>query len=55
MDCLLCRKKISDVIASELRSGDKRKVFYCKKCELGILGDVTSNEDLKKFYKTRKF
>ncbi|MEK7151732.1 MAG: class I SAM-dependent methyltransferase [Patescibacteria group bacterium] len=51
MDCLLCRKKISDVIASELRSGDKRKVFYCKKCELGILGDVTSNEDLKKFYK----
>ena len=50
MKCLLCNKNISLVIASKLRHGEKRNVYYCKECKLGILDTDLSEENLKKFY-----
>lgn len=50
MKCLLCGKENLVVISKELRSGEKRDVFFCKKCELGMLSDNASEAELKKFY-----
>src|SRR3989344_1848336 len=49
MICLLCGSKVNKVIATELRDG-KAPVFYCKKCDLGILGDIPEENKLKKYY-----
>ena len=50
MKCLLCNKDTSLVIANKLRCKEKRKVYYCKECELGMLDDIQSEEYLKSFY-----
>ncbi len=50
MKCPLCNKNTSFVIANRLRMGEKRNVYYCKECELGVLDDKRSEAELKKFY-----
>lgn len=50
MKCILCGKETDSIKAHELRNGEKRKVFFCSSCELGILGNPPSAEELKKFY-----
>lgn len=50
MTCLLCNKKTNEIIATKIRGGENRNVYYCKKCELGILDDEKNEEELKKFY-----
>jgi 2-polyprenyl-3-methyl-5-hydroxy-6-metoxy-1,4-benzoquinol methylase len=50
MKCILCNYDTSKIIADELRSGEKRNIYYCEECELGILDDNQSEEELKKFY-----
>ena len=52
MNCPLCNKKATKVIADTLRTGEKRKVFLCTTCDHGILDSHISAEDLKKFYAT---
>ena len=49
MRCLLCGGKVNTVIARELRDG-RAPVFYCKRCDLGILGTVAQENKLKKYY-----
>lgn len=53
MKCLLCGKKINMIIAKELRGGERARVFYCKKCELGILDNLATGKDLKEYYDTQ--
>lgn len=50
MNCPLCHKPTPTVITRELRRGEERKVFFCCRCELGILDSKISAEELKKFY-----
>ena len=50
MKCPLCNKNIQNIIANRLRSKEKRNVYYCGKCELGMLDDKRSETELKKFY-----
>lgn len=50
MNCPLCHNIIPSIIARELRRGKKRKVFFCRRCELGILDSKIRAEKLKKFY-----
>ena len=50
MKCPLCNKKITKVIADELRDGTKQKVFLCERCELGMLDTNVSEDSLKKYY-----
>ncbi len=50
MKCVICNKTVSIIIAKELRKGEKRNVYLCKNCELGILDSKLSAEELKKFY-----
>ncbi len=50
MNCPICNKTSSKVIANTLRTGEKRKVFLCSHCELGILDAHISVADLKKYY-----
>lgn len=49
MICLLCRKKINTIIAREVRDG-VADVFYCDKCELGMLESISDRSKLKKYY-----
>lgn len=50
MTCLLCNKKTNEIIAAKIRNGENRNVYYCKKCELGMLEGMKNEEELKKFY-----
>ncbi len=50
MECLLCNKNTKKIITNRLRDGEKRNVYYCKKCELGMLDDNQSETGLKNFY-----
>jgi 2-polyprenyl-3-methyl-5-hydroxy-6-metoxy-1,4-benzoquinol methylase len=46
----LCNKDIQKIITDTLRNGEKGNVYYCEKCQLGVLDDKQSETDLKKFY-----
>lgn len=50
MKCPLCGKASTQILTKELRKGEKKKVFFCNTCELGILDSKKSAEELKKFY-----
>lgn len=50
MKCPLCQKEADKIIASELRGGEKRNVYFCSRCELGMLESKATEADLKKFY-----
>lgn len=50
MKCPLCRKETDKILASELRGGEKRSIYFCPRCELGMLENGGSEADLKKFY-----
>lgn len=50
MNCPLCHKVAPSIIAGELRKGEKRNVFFCRQCELGILDSKIGAGELKKFY-----
>ena len=50
MICPLCHNATLTIIARELRQGEKRKVFFCRRCELGILDSKIGAGELKKFY-----
>lgn len=50
MLCQICGSNTNTVIQDTLRKGEKRKVFFCSKCDLGILEGVPSAKELKKFY-----
>src|SRR3989344_5718435 len=50
MNCPICRKPASKVITRELRKSEKKKVFLCSRCELGILDSHQSAAELKQFY-----
>mgnify|MGYP000187148673 CR=1 FL=1 len=50
MKCTICHKPVPTVIATQLRKGEKRKVFFCTTCELGILDSHIGATELKKFY-----
>src|SRR3989344_6238756 len=52
MECLLCGKKVNTIIAREVRDG-KADVFYCEKCDLGMLKSVVANDELKKYYEKK--
>ncbi|MCR4334880.1 MAG: methyltransferase domain-containing protein [Patescibacteria group bacterium] len=50
MKCTICDKNVTTIITKELRKGEKRNVYLCENCELGILDSNLSAEELKKFY-----
>lgn len=50
MTCLICNKKTNEIIATKIRNGESRNVYYCKKCELGMLDKAKNEEELKNFY-----
>lgn len=52
MKCLLCGNKTNLIIAKELRNSEKRDVFYCQECALGMLNNNVSETELKKFYES---
>jgi len=52
-NCPICKNSIRETLAKKLRDGSNRDVFYCKKCELGILDDKRSEKELKKFYASK--
>lgn len=51
MNCLICKNNAATVICRKLRNGEKRKVYYCKKCELGMLENLSKKENLRDFYR----
>lgn len=48
--CPLCGKETCLIIADRLRHKEKRNVFYCRKCDLGILDSVGQTNSLQRFY-----
>lgn len=48
MRCILCNKNLKHTITNKLRGGEKRNVYYCKNCDIGILDD--KDLDLRGFY-----
>lgn len=50
MVCILCKKNANKVITKELRNGKKLQVFYCKKCDFGMLSHNSTESELKKYY-----
>ena len=53
MKCILCNNETSQIIANKLRNGQERNVYYCEKCQLGMLDDSRSGTDLREFYAQR--
>lgn len=50
MKCIICHRPTTKVIATKLRKGETRKVFFCSRCELGLLDPSMSAKQLEKFY-----
>jgi 2-polyprenyl-3-methyl-5-hydroxy-6-metoxy-1,4-benzoquinol methylase len=50
MNCLLCKKTVENTINRELRGGEKVPVFYCSKCDLGMLAVKKSQKEVAKYY-----
>lgn len=53
MICKLCRKNTDKILTRELRGGEKLPVFYCKNCDLGMLGRNLTESELKKYYASK--
>jgi len=53
INCPICHKQIKETITKKLRDGSNQDIFYCKKCELGILDDKRSEKKLKEFYASK--
>jgi 2-polyprenyl-3-methyl-5-hydroxy-6-metoxy-1,4-benzoquinol methylase len=51
MKCLLCGKNTDFLLTKTLRGGRSGKVFLCNSCELGVLDNVVSKEEIINFYK----
>ena len=51
MKCLICNSENLGILTDTLRDGSKRSVYFCKKCELGMLRPDKTHEELKKYYK----
>jgi SAM-dependent methyltransferase len=50
MKCFICGEDVINVITNTLRDGQKRNVYHCWKCDLGILDSESNQGELKKFY-----
>ena len=50
MNCHICQKKLNNIITKNLRGGEKRDVYFCSNCELGMLENKQTETGLKKFY-----
>lgn len=50
MKCNLCGKYTQKIISPTLRGGEKRNVYYCEQCMLGMLDVEGLRENLKDFY-----
>lgn len=53
MECLLCKKNTEDVITEELRGGEKLPVYYCPRCDLGMLAGGETRNDTTNFYRNK--
>ena len=53
MKCVLCDKETKTIIAEKLRHGEKKNVYYCVDCELGMLQDDRSEGEIRKMYDVR--
>lgn len=53
MKCFLCNRKVKKVIANKLRNGQKKRVYFCEHCELGILSPRNSKKKFKSEIKVK--
>jgi len=51
MQCFLCQKQVTDLLTDTLRDGQKKNVYYCRDCDLGILDNQRTQTELKQYYK----
>lgn len=50
MICPLCNNEADIILTSKLRKGENRNVYYCNECDLGLLDDSMTEEELKAYY-----
>jgi len=50
MKCFLCQKEVTDLLTDILRDGQKKNVYYCRDCDLGILDNQKTQIELKQYY-----
>jgi SAM-dependent methyltransferase len=53
MICPLCQKTVKNVITSKLRGGENMPVYYCSKCDLGMLAGGETGNDALDFYRNK--
>jgi SAM-dependent methyltransferase len=51
MKCFLCKKDVNTILTNTLRDGSKRNVYFCEKCDLGILDNQKTQKEIRTYYK----
>ena len=50
MHCFLCNQLVTKTLADTLRDGQKKNVYYCPDCDLGILDNQKTQTELRQYY-----
>jgi|WetSurSiteA1Bulk_404760.scaffolds.fasta_scaffold01880_8 SAM-dependent methyltransferase len=51
MKCFICENNVTILLADTLRDGSKRNVFFCDTCDLGILDNQKTQEEIRQYYR----
>ena len=51
MNCYICNKKVTQLLTDTLRDGQKKNVYFCPDCDLGILDNQKTQTELRQYYK----
>jgi len=50
MKCCLCGKNVTQLLTDTLRNGEKKNVYYCPDCDLGMLDNEKTQQELRQYY-----
>ena len=51
MKCFLCNSEVTGILTDTLRDGSQKNVYFCEKCDLGILDNHQTQYELRQYYK----
>ena len=51
MNCFICKNKVTERLTDTLRDGQKKDVYYCPSCDLGMLENQKTQNELRQYYK----
>jgi len=50
MKCFLCNNEVADILTNTLRDGSQKNVYFCERCDLGILDNQRTQKEIRQYY-----